>query len=237
MELIFAYLAGLLTLINPCVLPVLPIVLAASLHADRRAPVALAAGMSLSFVALGTGVAALGPTLGITPERVADIAAIAMVAFGAIMLVPAFGRSFAMATAGISNRADAGMTQTSKHGIAGHVAGGVLLGAVWSPCIGPTLGAAIALASTGERLGYAAAIMVAFALGVSTLIIVGGYLARGWMSRNTARLATFSARARPILGMVFVTVGLALLFRLNHVIDAWLLQVLPSWLVDLSVAV
>jgi cytochrome c biogenesis protein CcdA len=64
MDLIFAYLAGLLTLINPCVLPVLPIVLASSLHRDRRAPMALAAGMSVSFVALGLGITALGPALG-----------------------------------------------------------------------------------------------------------------------------------------------------------------------------
>ena len=63
MELIFGYFAGLLTLINPCVLPVLPIVLASSLHRDRRAPLALAAGMSVSFVALGLGVTAVGPAL------------------------------------------------------------------------------------------------------------------------------------------------------------------------------
>ena len=61
MDLIFAYLAGLLTLINPCVLPVLPIVVASSLQTDPRAPLALAAGMGLSFVAVGTGVAAIGP--------------------------------------------------------------------------------------------------------------------------------------------------------------------------------
>ena len=53
MDLFFAYIAGLLTLINPCVLPVLPIVLATALNADRRGPIALAAGMSLSFVTLG----------------------------------------------------------------------------------------------------------------------------------------------------------------------------------------
>lgn len=237
MDLIFAYLAGLLTLINPCVLPVLPIVLATSLDGDRRAPLALAAGMSLSFVALGTGVAALGPALGITPDRVADVAALVMVAFGLVMVVPVFSRSFAFATAGLASRADAGMTLAEQRGLGGHVAGGALLGAVWSPCIGPTLGAAIALASTGERLGHAAAIMAAFALGVSTLIVVGAYAARGWMSRNAGRLATVSSHARPVLGIVFVMIGLALYFRLNHVVDTWLLGVLPAWLVDLSVAI
>ena len=65
MDLILAYLAGLLTLLNPCVLPVLPIVLQSAFQQDRRAPLALAAGMSLSFVALGLGLSALGPALGL----------------------------------------------------------------------------------------------------------------------------------------------------------------------------
>ena len=72
LDLIFAYLAGLLTLINPCVLPVLPIVMASSLHRDRYAPVALAAGLSLSFVALGLGVSVLGPALGFNADSVAE---------------------------------------------------------------------------------------------------------------------------------------------------------------------
>ena len=68
MELILAYGAGLLTLINPCVLPVLPIVLASALQAGRHGPLALAAGMSLSFVILGMVVTVAGASLGIDPR-------------------------------------------------------------------------------------------------------------------------------------------------------------------------
>jgi cytochrome c biogenesis protein CcdA len=192
--------------------------------------------MGLSFVVLGTGLAAVGPAIGLSPERVADIGALAMVAFGAVLVVPAFGRSFALATAGIARTADSAMGRGSGGGLGGQMIGGALLGAVWSPCIGPTLGAAIALASTGEKLGHVAATMTAFALGVATLIVVGGYAARGWMTRNAGRLAGLSAKARPLLGVVFIAVGAALLLRLNHAVDAWLLGVLPHWLIDLSVA-
>lgn len=237
MDLIFAYLSGLLTLINPCVLPVLPIVLAASLQADRYAPVALAAGMSLSFVALGMGVAALGPALGITEETVGRAAAVLMVGFGAVMLVPALGGQFAQATSGLAARADAGMTATATAGRGGQVLGGVLLGAVWSPCIGPTLGAAIAMASAGENLGQAGAIMVAFALGVSSLILALSYGARSWLRRNMGRMRALAVRAKPILGATFVVIGLGLWFRVNHWIDAWLIENLPAWLVDLSVSI
>ena len=237
MDVIFAYLAGLLTLINPCVLPVLPIVLASSLQTDRRAPLALAAGMSVSFVALGLGVAALGPALGLREETVSQAAALMMIGFGLMMLVPTLGGRFATATAGLAARADAGMMASPAPGLPGQFLGGALLGAVWSPCIGPTLGAAIALASQGQDLGRAFVIMAAFAFGVSSLMLAVAYGARRLLQRNQALLRNFAARAKPIMGMVFVLIGVALLARVNHSIDNWLLQTLPPWLVDFSVSI
>ena len=94
MEFVFAYLAGLLTLINPCVLPVLPIVLASALQADKRGPIALAAGMSVSFVALGVGVAAVGYTLGIDADTIAQAGAVLMIGFGFLLLIPRFSAVF-----------------------------------------------------------------------------------------------------------------------------------------------
>jgi cytochrome c biogenesis protein CcdA len=237
MELVFAYLAGLLTLINPCVLPVLPIVLASSLHRDRRAPLALAAGMSLSFVVLGLGVTALGPALGLDMDSVVKGAALMMVLFGLVMLVPALSGWFSTATAGFAARADARIDQTDYASLSGQVLSGALLGAVWSPCIGPTLGAAIALASTGESLGRAGAIMVAFALGVSTLILTLAYGAQSAIRRRQTTLRAFAERAKPAMGVAFVLVGTAIWFGLNQVVEGWLLQGLPTWLVDFSVII
>ena len=237
MELLLAYLAGILTLINPCVLPVLPIVLASSLHQDRRAPVALAAGLSLSFVALGLGVTAIGPALGLDSDRVSQVAALVMVAFGLVLLVPAFSQRFASATAGLASRADAQIDQTNASGLGGQFVSGALLGAVWSPCIGPTLGAAIALASTGESLGRAGAIMAAFALGVSTLILALAYGAKSALRRRQTLLRALAERAKPIMGVVFILVGTALWFRLHHIAEAWLINTLPTWLIDASVSI
>ena len=88
-DLTLAYAAGLLTLINPCVLPVLPIVLASALQAGRWGPAALAAGMAAAFVSLGFGVAAAGRSLGLTEDTVIRAASLLMVGFGLTMLVPA----------------------------------------------------------------------------------------------------------------------------------------------------
>ncbi len=236
MDLIFGYGAGLLTLINPCVLPILPIVLATALQASRYGPLAVAAGMSLAFVVLGLGVTVLGRSFGLTPETISDAGAVLMIGFGLILLVPRLSEGFATATAGVSTRADAGIDDIDRSGLTGQFLGGMLLGAVWSPCIGPTLGGAISLASQGESIAQAGGIMLTFALGVSTVILALGYGARSVIQQRQAWMRGIAARARPILGLVFVAVGVGLLLRVHHILEYWALETLPPWLIDLSVS-
>lgn len=237
MELVFAYIAGLLTLINPCVLPVLPIVLATSLQASRHGPLVLAAGMSLSFVILGMAVTTFGYALGLNEQDIARAGAVLMIGFGLILLVPRFSAAFSTATAGVAASADAGLDTVDRKTLRGQFLGGMLLGAVWSPCVGPTLGGAISLASQGQSLGWAAAIMVFFALGVSTIILALGYGARSALMKRQALMRRIAVAARPVMGIVFVAVGLMLLLNVHHMLEAWLLSVLPAWLIDLSVSV
>ena len=237
MDILLGYFAGLLTLINPCVLPVLPIVLASSLQGHRLGPVAMAGGMSVAFVAIGLFVSSIGPTLGIYEDTVPRIAAVVMVLFGATLLIPRLSAAFSTATAGFASSADTALDDVNNTSLFGQFTGGILLGAVWSPCIGPTLGAAIALASQGGSLIQAGATMTSFALGVSTLIISIAYLARTALQRNRALMNSIAAKSRPILGIVFILVGLAIFFNFQHKIEAWAVQNLPAWLIDLSVSI
>lgn len=237
MELIFAYGAGLLTLINPCVVPVLPIVIAGALQANRAGPLAMAAGLSLSFVLLGVGITAFGHAVGLTIDTISRVGAVLMVLFGLALLLPQGAALLQTATAGLSARADARIDGLDRASLGGQFAAGLLLGAVWSPCIGPTLGGAISLASQGENLGWATLIMLFFALGVSTLILGLAYGTRGAITRHNATLRALAIRARPILGATFIAVGLGLFFNIHHLIEAWALQAMPAWLVDLSVSI
>jgi cytochrome c biogenesis protein CcdA len=235
MDFVFGYVAGLLTLINPCVLPVLPIVLASALQGDRRGPLFLCAGMSLSFVMLGIGLAQIGPALGVFPETIERVAALVMIGFGLVLLVPALNARFATATAGFANGADARIGRLDQASPGRMFAGGALLGAVWSPCIGPTLGGAIALAARGEHLGQATGIMLAFALGVSTVLLALAYGAQAQIARRRATMMALAARSRPIMGGAFVLIGAAIWFRLHIALEEWALDVLPHWFSDLSI--
>lgn len=236
MDLVFAYGAGLLTLINPCVLPILPIMLASALQAHRHGPLAIAAGMSISFVAFGMLVTVAGRSLGVSEDTVSAAGAIVMVGFGLVLLVPSFSGRFALASAGFSARADASIDGLDQSGVSGQILTGVLMGAVWSPCIGPTLGAAIGLASQGESLGRAAFIMLFFAFGVSTIILALGYGAQSMIRRRQSFLRAISEKSRPILGGVFVIMGLAILFHIPRHVEIWVLDIMPDWLIALSVS-
>lgn len=229
MDLILGYVAGLLTLVNPCVLPVLPIVLASAVQAHRHGPLALAGGMAASFVVLGLTVTAAGRALGLTEDDV--------VRLGAVLMVPRAGAGFALATGGMAARADAGIDRVDRSGLGGQALGGVLLGAAWSPCIGPTLGGAIGLASQGQSLPWAAAIMLAFTAGVGTVIVGLAYGARAALARRKAMLMRLAQVSRPLMGAVFLAIGIVILTGLHYRLEAWLLDVLPPWLIDFSVSV
>ena len=237
MELVLAYAAGLLTLINPCVIPVLPIVLASATQAGRSGPALLALGMSISFVVLGLSVTAFGHLIGLTTDTLSRVGALVMVAFGAVLLAPQLSSAFSTATAGVAASADATMARLDGQAPGQQLVGGMLLGAVWSPCIGPTLGGAIALASQGESLIWAGWIMVGFAAGVATLILGLGYGARGLLQRRRVQFQKIAQVSRPILGATFVVVGLSLYFGVHHMIEFWAIENLPAWLIDLSVTI
>ncbi len=236
MDLLFGFGAGLLTLINPCVLPVLPIILGSALQNERLGPLALAAGLSLTFVLLGVGVAALGPAIGLDPDAVAKIGAVAMIGFGLVLMIPALGVGFAEATTGISARALERRGTLESRGLGSHFIGGMLLGAAWSPCIGPTLGGAISLASQGKSLLWATAVMTSFALGASSVILLLAYGTREALARRQQQLRRFAAHSKGILAFAMILVGLAILFGLHQRIEGWATRLLPVWLQELSVS-
>ena len=237
MELLLGFGAGVLTLINPCVLPVLPVILITALNQHRLGPLALCGGLTVTFVVIGMFVASIGPAFGIDSETVAAAAALAMIVFGAVLLLPALGERFALATSGASNSL-AGKTQfVPNQGLSGQFLTGAILGAVWSPCIGPTLGGAIALASEGNNIPWAAAIMFSFALGVSGMILFLSILSRSALTRQQARFQTIAPYVRPITGAILLTLGIAMWFQLHHVAEFWLLENMPGWLLELSVSI
>lgn len=195
----------------------------------------MALGLTVSFAVVGVLVTAFGHLIGLDEQLINRIAAIVMIIFGIILLLPRAQEKLSNAVAPLASGANAKIDSTESGGLGSQFLIGVLLGAVWSPCVGPTLGGAIGLAASGDGLLQATFTMLFFGLGVSVVLLSLSYGTRELLTKRKDRLMKWMPWAKPIMGVVMIIVGVALLMRWNHAIDQWLLNIMPVWLQDLSV--
>lgn len=231
---ILAFVAGILSILSPCVLPILPIVLGTAASSHRQGPLALACGLSISFVAIGLFLATAGHAIGLDADRLRYVAAALVLIIGIVLLVPPLQARVALAAGPIGNWADSRFAGNRESGLAGQFWIGLLLGAVWSPCVGPTLGAASLLAAQGKDLGQVALTMFAFGIGAALPLLGLGWLSRETMARWRGRLLTAGSGMKSALGLAFLVIGALVLSGADRALEAFLVDVSPQWLTDLT---
>ena len=227
------YLAGALSTLSPCVLPLLPLVVGSALAAHRAGALVLAAGLAVSFTAIGLFVATVGFAAGLDGGVFRSAAALLLMALGLVLLSGALQTRFARATGG----GDAGhrlLARLAPRGLGGQFVVGLVLGAVWSPCVGPTLGAASLLAARGEDLFAVASVMLAFGLGAATPLLLVSSLSRDALMRWRGHMAQAGRLGRTALGAGAVLVSLLILTGLDRSVEAALVGASPEWLTDLT---
>jgi cytochrome c-type biogenesis protein len=229
-----AFLAGLLSILSPCVLPIVPIVLGAAASARRLGPLALAVGLATSYVAVGLFVATIGYSIGLDADVFRYAAAVAIVAIGVVLMLPQLQAQLAAVSGPIASWTDRHFGSDRGDGISGQFWIGAILGAVWSPCVGPTLGAASLLASQSRDLPQVAAVMFAFGLGAALPLLLLGLLSREAMTRWRQRLMSTGQIARTGFGVVLVAIGVLVLLRLDKPIETELTTASPQWLTDFT---
>jgi cytochrome c biogenesis protein CcdA len=229
-----SFLAGVLSVLSPCVLPLLPIVLGTAASEHRLGPVALAAGLALSFTAIGLFVATIGFAAGIDTGVFRTISAILLIAVGVVLLVPRLQEQFALAASPVSNWAGGYADSFTPGSLAGQFGLGLLLGAVWSPCVGPTLGAASVLAAKGEDLAHVTLTMLAFGIGAALPLMLLGLVSRDAMMRWRGRLMETGRAGKALLGVLLVTVGLLVATNVDKRLETILVDASPEWLTELT---
>lgn len=232
--LALGYAAGVLSTLSPCVLPVLPIVLFAAIERHAWGPLALAGGLVVSFAAVGIALAVVGFNAGIDPATVRLGMAALLAIMGLALLVPALQSRLATATSPIAAGGQRLLDRFTPEGISGQFIVGALLGVIWSPCTGPTLGAAVGLAAQGRNLGMAAATMTAFALGAATPILLLAYGSRQAVLARRDRLTRLAYAAKPLMGATLVAIGLFILTGFDKTLEASLTRAMPEWLVAVT---
>ena len=232
--LALAFLAGLLSILSPCVLPLVPIVLGAAVAAHAFGAFALAGGLAVSFTLLGLLLALVGFGLGIDAGVFRMAAAAIMIALGAVLLVPAWQARLAAAGGPVAGWADQRLGGFASSGLAGQFAIGLLLGAVWSPCVGPTLGAASLLASQGRDLPQVALTMAVFGVGAAVPLVLLGLLSRATLMRVRSSLMSAGKLGKGLLGAAFILIGISIVSGADKRIEAALVEASPQWLTDLT---
>jgi cytochrome c biogenesis protein CcdA len=232
--LALAFAAGILSILSPCVLPLVPIVLGAAVTAHPLGAVALASGLALSFTGLGLLLALVGFGLGIDTGMFRFAAAAIMIALGAVLLVPSWQARLAGAGSPFSTWADRQFGGIATSGLAGQFGIGLLLGAVWSPCVGPTLGAASLLASQGHDLAKVALTMLVFGIGAGLPLVLLGLLSRATLMRVRTNLMSAGKLGKGLLGAAFIVIGVTIVSGADKRIEAALVEASPQWLTDLT---
>ncbi len=234
MTFALAFLAGLLTSLSPCVLPVLPLVVGGALSKHRLGPLALCAGLGLSFSVLGVAVVLAMQTFGFDPGVVRVGGAVLLLVFGAVLLIPRLQEWLSGLLAPLASRAGGMSAPGEGGGLLGNFLTGVLLGAVWSPCSGPTLGAAVGLATQAGTALRGFALMLTFGLAATLPLLAVAYGARKVFVANRSRLMAFSAKAKPVFGVILVAVSLAILTGADKRLEAAALDLMPASWVNLT---
>lgn len=228
------FFAGLLSTLSPCVLPLVPILAATAAAAHALGPYALALGLMLSFSLVGIFLATLGASLGLDQDSFRAAAAVILIAFGIVLLSPKLQERFATATSALSAAGNGLLATLNLDGLGGQFVVGLVLGVIWSPCVGPTLGAASTLASQGRNLSQISLLMMIFALGAGAPLVALGSISRAAAARLRGRMLQAGRMGKSILGGLILLVGIAIVTGLDKTFEAWVVRISPDWLNELT---
>lgn len=233
---VFAFLSGVITILSPCILPVLPVILAGSVRGGKTRSLGIVSGFIISFTLFTLTLTAIVQAFGIPADTLRIAAVVIIVLFGLVLIVPRFHEWFGIVAWKIANLGKSKKLKDSQHpgeksGIAGYVSGlpvGFSLGLVWTPCVGPIMASVISLALTEQLDTGAVFITLAYAMGTSIpmlAIMLGG---RALLNRVPFLLKN-TVKIQKIFGVLMIIVGISIGFGWDRQFQAAVLRVLPDY--------
>ncbi len=222
-----ALLAGVLSLLSPCVLPMVPAVAASAMQSSRLGLLMLAAGISLSFALAGTVLTFALLSLGISPDVMRYFSAGLLLVMGIVLLVPVLSDKMAFWLSRLTSQLPGQNVQ--GNGVAMQFVVGASLGLIWLPCVGPTLGTAIALASTGQSMPMAFVVMLTFGLGAALPLVFVGHLS----GKQLAKLRLSGQFTKYLLGSALLLIALMIFTGFDKVLEIWAIEWLPDWVTSI----
>lgn len=231
-EFTLPFLAGILTTLSPCVLPVLPFVTASSMGKNRLGPLALALGLLVTFVGSSIVIALSGHVLGIEPSLLKRIAGAGLFLSGLLFLVPRWSEQFTDFFSKFVTNANMASSRDYGAPLVTEFVSGLFLGIVWAPCSGPSLGAAISLAAQASTATQASLLLSAFGLGAVIPLLAIAYGTRGVLNSIRSRIALLNL-IKKVFGLLMTLFGLLIVTGTDKAVEAALLNAMPEAWMDL----
>lgn len=221
------FFAGILSLLSPCVLPMIPAVASSAMQASRTGLILLALGISVTFAVAGSLITFILLSLGISPDILRYFSAGLMLVMGVVLLIPMLNDRLSYWLSLLVTRLPGTNVQGSGTGF--QLLVGMSLGLVWLPCVGPTLGTAIALASTGQNMLLAFFVMLSFGLGCALPLVAIGY-ASGLQLKKISNSAKYG---KYILAIALILLSVMILTGFDKTLEIWALNWLPDWVTSI----
>ena len=230
----FAFLSGVITILSPCILPVLPIVLSGGVGGGKARPFGVLAGFVVSFTAFTLTLSAIVQALGIPVDALRIVAVVLIILFGAVMLVPWLSVRFEMLTSRIARRsggtggAPGAPGAPRRNGFWSGVVVGLSLGLIWTPCVGPIMASVISLALTQHVDGGSVSITLAYTLGTS-IPMLGVMLGGRALLNKVPALTRNSGNIQKGFGVLMIVVGVAIGLGWDRQFQSFVLRTLPGY--------
>lgn len=223
LDLVLALLAGVITIAAPCTLPMLPILLGASVGQTGKArPVMIALGFVLSFSLVALALSAITRVFDFDPNVLRSAAAILLAGFGLLMLWPAPFEWLAIRFGGFTS-----VGAAAGPGVFGGFVLGTTLGLVWTPCAGPVLGSILTVIATSKDTAWASALLITYAIGAAIPMLAIAYGGQAVTSRVRS-FARIAPRLQQGFGVVVIVFAALTYFQYDTLIVAWLTHFYPN---------
>lgn len=228
--ILFAFIAGLVTILSPCILPILPIVLSGSLTGGKRKPLGIVTGFVGSFTFFTLFLSLLVRAFHIPADSLRVFSIVVIFVFGLSLIIPQVQTFIEIFFSKVSGRFS---PKQQQDGFLAGVIVGLSLGLLWTPCVGPILASVITLALTGSVTTTAFFITLSYSLGTALPMLLITYTGRS-LFQKVPWLLSQTKRIQQGFGVVMILTALALMFNIDRKFQVWVLQTFPNYGVGLT---
>lgn len=220
----FSFLAGIVTILSPCILPLLPLILSGGITTDKHRPLGIVLGFIGSFTLFTVALATLVKFTGISADALRTFSVVILIIFGLTLIFPFFKHWWEL----LASKLSFSSSSPNKTGFVGGLLLGISLGLLWTPCVGPILASVITLAASSVVTSSTVLITFAYSLGTAIPLFL---IMRGssWFMSRFTWLKKNSATIQQIFGGLMIVTALLIYFQLDRRFQIYILEKFPSY--------